>query len=149
MTDITLVFDGKKIPSTPPNKQQKDDFSQYDNNSITEVNESTELGESLRELNKDTIGDNNQSAIDLRCRLRDFEISSILTLDALVGFRFLAPGCLSFTRQKKRLSVSEKGKGREEIRDMVCGKRDNDLKASEGIGGKLKKMFTGSNKQNL
>jgi len=63
------------------------------------------------------------SNIDMRSRLHYSEISSLLAIDTLVAFAFLPHKCLRMTRQKKRLSVSLKGKGREEIVDLVAGKR--------------------------
>ncbi len=113
-----------------------------ENNQITEVVEPTELGESLRELNNDSIQrETNMSAIDMRTRLSAFEIGSILALDTLVAMRILPVSCLAFTRQKKRLNVSLKGEGRTEIVDIVSGKRMNDT--LRGGGG----MFDFQNKK--
>jgi len=103
-------------------------------NQITEVIEPTELGESLRELNNDSIQlETNMSAIDMRTRLSAFEIGSILALDTLVAMRILPISCLAFTRQKKRLNVSLKGEGRAEIVDIVSGKRINDTLRGGGM----------------
>ena len=105
---------------------------------LTNINQSSELGDSLKELNKDSIeGDTRMSGIDMRARLHPLEISSILALDALVSLRIMPTSCLAFTRQKKRLSVSLEGKGREEIVNIVAGKRELDAKA--GMGGFMDK----------
>ena len=98
-----------------------------DDTGITQIHETTELGESLKELNDDTIEKNtHMSGIDMRARLHYLETSGILAVDILVGFKFLPTECLTMTRQKKRLSVSLKGKGREEIVSLVSGKRESD-----------------------
>jgi hypothetical protein len=42
-----------------------------------------------------------------------------------------------FTLQKKRLAVSLRGKGRDEIVELVAGKRENEQVASKGFFGSL------------
>jgi len=106
----------------------------------TQIIQPTELGESLKSLNDDTIEtDTRMSGIDMRARLHPIEVGSILCLDALVSLRVLPTRCLAFTRQKKRLSVSIKGKGREEMVNIVAGKREQDAKmAGSGMMDKIK-----------
>ena len=114
---------------------------------IQPVAQSTELGESLKELNLDALDANiRMSGIDLRARLFGIEISSILALDALVSFGILPTKCLAFTRQKKRLSVSLDGKGREEIVSLVAGKKEMEAKAGMGGFGDRIKNFMGIQK---
>ena len=99
-----------------------------------DVKETTELGESLKELNDDTVSAGNRmSGIDMRTRLNMFEISPILSVDSLVGFKFLPIDCLTFTRQKKRLAVSLEGKGREEMVNVIQGKQENDVRKAGGV----------------
>lgn len=94
----------------------------------------TEIGESLKELNQDTLDlSTRMSGIDMRARLVNFEVQSVLALDALVALGVLPTKCLAFSRQKKRLSVSIMGKGREEIVSLVAGKRE--LERSTGMMG--------------
>ena len=127
-----------------------DDIEQIDynpNNNETHIVEPTELGESLKELNDDTLDKHSRmSGIDMRSRLHYTEISSILGVDTLVMFRLLPVSCLSFTRQKKRLAVSLSGKGREDIVNIVGGKREHEERA--GSGGFMDKMkgFVGGQK---
>jgi hypothetical protein len=112
----------------------------------TDIKESTELGESLKELNDDSISPNTRmSGIDLRSVLHPLELSGILAIDTLVQFRFLPVSSLSFTRQKKRLSVSQNGKGRDDIVKIVSGKRDGD---QQGKGMTFIERVTGQNKNN-
>ena len=104
----------------------------------TPINQSTELGDTLKELNKDVVDtENRMSGIDMRARLHPLEISSILALDALVALKVMPTSCLAFSRQKKRLSVSLEGKGRDDIVNIVAGKRELDAKA--GMGGFMDK----------
>ncbi len=108
------------------------------NMGLTNINQSTELGDTLKELNNDTIEDNantRMSGIDMRARLHPMEISSILALDALVALKIMPVSCLAFSRQKKRLSVSLEGKGRDDIVNIVAGKRELDAKT--GMGGMM------------
>lgn len=118
---------------------------------ITPILQPTELGDSLKELNKDDIEvTTRMSGIDMRARLHPIEIASILALDALVSLGVCPTKCLAFTRQKKRLSVSLAGKGREEIVNIVAGKREQDAKAGfSGMGDRVKNfmgMGTGQQK---
>lgn len=114
--------------------------------SVSNITSPTELGESLKELNKDSIETNTRmSGIDMRARLHPFEISYVLALDSLVALGVLPTSCLAFTRQKKRLSVSLLGKGREEIVNIVAGKREQDAKMGMNFGDRLKGFFGANN----
>jgi len=107
---------------------------------IQPIVQQTELGETLQELNLDSLEKmTRMSGIDMRSRLHPAELPHILALDALVGLQVLPTKCLAFTRQKKRLSVSIKGLGRKEIVDIVGGKKDQDAKSGMGgLGDRLK-----------
>ncbi|NCC70452.1 hypothetical protein EOM09_02625 [bacterium] len=103
--------------------------------------EISELQGSLIELNNDKFDTYQRtSGIDLRTRLFNCEISSIVVLDTLVSFQFLPLSISPLTLQKKRLAVSLKGKGREEIVQIVQGKRENDIEKN-GISSKIRGMF--------
>ena len=111
---------------------------------ITTIQQPTELGDTLKELNKDDIeATSRMSGIDMRARLAPFEVQSVLALDALVSLGILPTKCLAFTRQKKRLSVSLQGLGRKEIVDIVAGKREQDAKMGMGGMGDRFKNFMG------
>lgn len=98
--------------------------------------EISELQGSLQELNNDTVNVvNRTSGIDLRIRLYNTEIASITVLDTLVAFNFLPMSIVPFTLQKKRLAVSLKGKGRDEIVELVRGKKEDDSNKSSGMFG--------------
>lgn len=101
----------------------------------------SELGDSLKELNKDIIETNtNQSGIDMRSRLHPIEVSSLLAIDGLVAMKFLPQEVLLISRQKKRLAVSIDGLGRKEIVEIVRSKRDHDSKMS-GVKDRLKNFM--------
>lgn len=96
---------------------------------ITNITQSTELEGSLKELNQDAINpETRMSAIDMRTRLHPIEISSVLAVDSLVALGVLPQKCLPLSTQKKRLNVSEHGKGRQEMVELVSGKREQDMK---------------------
>lgn len=96
---------------------------------VSNIVQPTEIAESLRELNSDSLDPSTRmSGIDMRTRLHPAEISSVLAMDALVSLGILPTKCLAFTRQKKRLAVSLQGKGREDIVNVVSGKRELDQK---------------------
>lgn len=134
LTQPDLDHDGK----TGDVEMVQQRFSQ----GTTNIVQPTELGESLKHLNDDSIeGETRMSGIDMRARLHPAEVASILALDALVSLRILPTRCLAFTRQKKRLSVSIAGKGRQEMVDIVAGKREQDAKMAGG--GFFDKIKTG------
>ena len=111
---------------------------------IQPIQNPTELGDTLKELNRDDIEPTSRmSGIDMRSRLHPIEVSSILAFDTLVSLRFIPTKCLSFTRNKKRLSVSLLGEGRKEIVSIVAGKRDVESNKM-GFGDRIKGFFGGN-----
>ena len=114
---------------------------------IINVNESSDLAESLRELNNDNINDKTKmSGIDLRSRLHPIELSSILVIDTLVGMNVFPNTALILTTQKKRLSVSLGGMGRKEIVNIVVGNREQEMIKKQGLGARIANVFTGGKK---
>lgn len=108
----------------------------FSGDGVTNISQNTELEGSLKELNQDSINpDTRMSAIDMRSRLHPIEISSVLAVDALVAFGVLPQKCLALSTQKKRLNVSEGGKGRTEMVELVAGKRETDIKT--GVLGRF------------
>ena len=107
---------------------------------IQNITQNSELEGSLKELNADAIDPQTRmSQIDMRSRLHPIEISSVLAIDALVGFGVLPQKCLILSTQKKRLNVSEEGKGRQEMVELVAGKTDRDIKM--GTMGRMQEGF--------
>ena len=100
----------------------------------------TELGETFKELNMDTIDKKTgMSSIDLRSRLSDLEVGSHTQFDMLVNLRFLPIEALALTRTHKRLVVSKDGKGREEMKDIAVGRQT--LKSDMGFMDRVKNVF--------
>jgi hypothetical protein len=118
-----------------------------DDDSVSDIIQPSELGDAMKELNKDELDQETQmSGIDMRSRLHPIEVGNILALDSLVNFKCLPKHCLNFTRQKKRLSVSILGKGRTEIVDIVTGQRDHN--EAKGFGEKMAGFFGKKKKEN-
>ena len=113
--------------------------------SVTTIQQPTELEGSLKELNADDINEETRmSAIDMRTRLHAIEISAVLAVDSLVALGVLPQKCLPLSTQKKRLNVSEEGKGRKEMVELVAGKREIDSKmGAMGRMGEGIKNFMG------
>jgi hypothetical protein len=127
---------------------KQDNFPFLQNSGTTNIIEPSELGETLKELNNDDKEPSTKmSGIDMRSRLHFSEISGILAIDTLVSFNFIPERCLTFTRQKKRLSVSLSGKGRQEIVDIAAGKREQDVKKGLSFGQRIMGAFGGGQKQ--
>lgn len=117
------------------------------NNDIQPINQPTELGETLRDFNRDDIEPTTRmTSIDLRTRIGNiYERNALMAIDALVALKFLPSDCLSITRQTKRLNVSMKGEGRKEVVDIVAGKREHDKQMGNGgIVNGIKSFFGGS-----
>lgn len=141
MTIITL--DGIKTKIVPTDLDGDgqtggvEQINQKFSDSVTNITQGTELEGSLKELNADMINpETRMSQIDMRTRLASFEISAVLAVDSLVALGVLPQKCLPLSTQKKRLNVSEGGKGREEMVQLVAGKREQDAKMG-GMGGMM------------
>jgi len=120
-----------------------------DSGIITPI-EISELQGSLQELNNDKVNPiTRNSGIDLRTRLFNTEIASITVLDTLVAFNFLPMSIVPFTLQKKRLAVSLKGKGRDEIVELVAGKRETDIQEKRSFFGNMFKKKDQNHDNNL
>ena len=149
MPQKKLVLDGVKVELIQPDLDgdgvvggtEKIQFRR--DTGKTDIIQPTELGETLGQLNKDTLEENRMSGIDMRSRLHYIEISYVLALDALVGMGVIPTRCLALARQKKRLSVSLNGRGREEIVRLVVGKREQDVQRMGGFGDRVKNFFGG------
>lgn len=141
-----LILDGVRMEIIDPESRSTpvdlipDIDMPRQNNARTDINQSSELGDTLRELNDDTIEPHTRmSGIDMRARLHPMEITGLLGIDTLVAFRVLPESCLQFTRQKKRLSVSIKGEGRKEIAEIAAGKREHDRQSGPmGMADRLR-----------
>lgn len=104
-----------------------------------DINEKTDLSETLKQLNEDSIDlQTGMSGIDMRARLSHMEIPAILQIDNLVSMNVLPAECLQLTRQKKRLSVSLGGLGRREIVKIATGNKEENrqdfVKSNSAIG---------------
>lgn len=104
----------------------------------------TEMGEVIEKLNKDELDSvTGMSSIDMNSRLHPVSIAGNVILDNCVAFRLLPRMCLSITRQTKRLSVSEHGKGRGEVVSVANGLTNQ---KSGGMMSKLSGLFGGDKK---
>ncbi len=150
MGNTIINLDGVQIEVIPPDLDNDgivggvEKVTQKFDSGITNVTQSTELEGSLKELNADMVNpETRMSAIDMRTRLHPIEISSVLAIDALVALGVLPQKCLPLSTQKKRLNVSEHGKGRQEMVELVAGKREQDIKlgAMGKMGDSVKGFF--------
>jgi hypothetical protein len=109
---------------------------------IQQVPESTDIAQTIKELNDDKVDDKSSfSNIDMKSRLLNIEISSIIALDSLVALDFLPPETSFITRSKKRLSVSQNGEGRKEIVSIAQGMKDQQNGTS--VWSKMGNLFKG------
>lgn len=133
----TFILDGIKVQLQAPDLDKDGVTGGIERVSqdrgIQPIVQPTELGDTLKNLNDDILDPTTRmSNIDMRTRLGWSEIPSLLCIDSLVSFKFLPTGCLMLTRQKKRLNVSLQGKGRDDIVNIVAGKRDQEAQAAGG-----------------
>jgi hypothetical protein len=152
----SLIINGNKFSIQKEQKPKEKTLKTFNQN-ITQFNpnntgvvtprEISELQGSLIELNNDDFNPTERtSKIDMRSRLYNIEISSILVIDMLIKMKFLPSSTTGLTSQKKRLAVSLMGKGREEIVQIVGGKREHEqMVGGMGFGSKLKGLFGGNN----
>lgn len=137
-----VVIDGIRVQLTKPDLDGDgksggiEKIQQRTAGNVTEIQQPTEIGESLKEVNLDEIEpETGMSSMDMRARLGHIESSSVLGLDSLVNFRILDADAMGFTRQKKRLSVSLDGLGRKEAVQIITGREDQ--KSSRSFGEKF------------
>lgn len=114
-------------------------YSQFAPANIESIHESSELSETIKELNNDFLNEEGFSSIDMKTRVNSLETSSMIVIDSLVAMRFLPKEVAFITRSKKRLAVSHNGKGREEIVGITKGMRDEQQGTT--AFSKLKSMF--------
>jgi len=140
-----ITIDGVRTEVKPPVVEEYiNGFNAYNGDRGTQdIVQPTELGESLRELNSDSIDPiSRMSGIDLRSNLHPMEIPGILAVDTLVAFHFLPLRCLSFTRKKMRVAVSQGAFGRKNIVDVISGKqRHEEQMGSLGYADKAKNFL--------
>jgi len=117
------------------------------NTSIVPIKEGSELGDAIKEQNKDIVTD-RLSSMDFGSRIDKLEMSPMVALDSLIGLGVIPVDCGKLNRVKMRKSVSIGGEGRREFVDLVTGKKEQDMKA--GFGQKLQNfvgMGNGETKQ--
>jgi len=103
------------------------------------MKDKSELGEVMDNLDNDTVDTlTAMSSIDFNTRLNRSEINASLVFDELIRLKIL-PQTIGLTRQKKRLSVSLDGLGREEKVRIIAGKREDESGSS--FGNKLSNLF--------
>jgi hypothetical protein len=128
-----------QLRATDKDNDGEADFDQpemLEDQGIQPIQQPTETGETIRELNEDKLDKKTRmSSIDMRSRLHPFQISSMTTFDSLISMKFLPRDCSAITRQIKRLSVSIEGKGRQEIVQITGGLKEHEEK--KGMGGML------------
>ncbi len=118
-------------------EEAEDVYTDFDSGT-EHIIQPTELGESMRSLDDDSVNPHNRmSKIDFNARIHHTEKPSVDVFDALISMGMLTKKCQYLSIVKKRNSVSEDGKGREEKVAMVVGKREQDAKAGEGFGQKI------------
>lgn len=97
------------------------------NGEITHVEE-TDIAQAIRNLNDDTISTSTKmSAIDMRANLHSMEITSIVGVESLVQLEVFPQELLQMTLLVKRLSVSKKGLGREQIVRMTTRQQEDGI----------------------
>lgn len=104
------------------------------------INESSQIADTLKELNDDKLDESSFSSIDTKTRLASHEVSNIVIVDGLVALNFLPAEVSVITRSKKRLAVSLDGKGRQEIVQIAAGMLNREENA--GFGDRIKNLFS-------
>jgi len=133
---------GFKILETE-SKERSLSLSKEVDNGIIPITESSDVAQTIKELNDDAMID-KFSNIDMKTRLVQIEISSIIALDSLVALNFLPEEVGTITRSKKRLAVSLNGMGRAEIVNIAQGL--NDARSGSSMMERLGGFFGGGGK---
>jgi hypothetical protein len=109
------------------------------------INESSEIADTLKELNDDTLNEQSFSSIDTKTRLIETEVNSMVIIDGLIALNFLPKEVSVITRSKKRLNVSLQGEGRKEIVQIANGLKEQ----QQGGINKLKSLFSNRGSNNI
>lgn len=141
----TIVLDGVRMKIEPPDLDGDGKIGGTEilrrQDGTIDITQSSEMGESIRELNSDDIDPvTKQSAIDKKTRIDKYEEMFLLIVDSLRGFKFLPAETNNITTQKKRLAISRDGRGRDEIVRMVVGDREYQ-KERGTVMDKARRMF--------
>jgi hypothetical protein len=102
---------------------------------------SSDIVNIIKEVNKDQPEKRNMSTIDKLSRVESMELIGVLEIDSLIEFNALDESFGRFTTKFLRLKISEDGKGREEITDIVIGQKRQQQQKSfveRMLGGKPK-----------
>ena len=120
-------------------------LSLADNGNVGHIQETSDMSQTIRELNDDASDRDGFSKIDMKSRLTNDEISAILTIDALINMKVFPEEVRFLTTTKKRISPSLEGKGRDEVVKIAQGMQQQQSGHSilDGIGN----MFRGGNRQ--
>lgn len=94
-------------------------------------NEKTEMGEIFDNLDNDNISSNGFSKIDFNARLLGFEANNCVIFDEIKALGLLPFGA-NLTMQKKRISVSIGGLGRQEKVQIASASRGAELQGKSG-----------------
>ncbi len=155
---VSIILDDHKIELIPADLDKDGivggteritrKFGDSEDQGVIPVQNPSDLGDAMRELNKDTVEDSRLSGIDFRGRVHSSELPSMIALDSLIGMGFVPIRCGILNRVKMRKSVSIDGLGRKEHVEIVVGKRESDeRKSMGGIFDKFKQGFgIGGNK---
>lgn len=133
-------FIEEKDNSTKKDINVKNSFNQLEMG-MQPVQETSDIAQTIKELNDDDVTEDRFSNIDMKTRLHSSEISSIIALDSLIALKFLPENTSFIPRSKKRLAVSQDGKGRNEIVEISKGIREETTGAS--FGQKFQNLFKG------
>lgn len=139
-SDNSIVLNGIKIKLVNPDLDNDGEIGGEEkieknfNKSLVPIKEGSELGDAIKEQNKDIVAD-RLSSMDFASRIDKLEMSPMIALDTLIGMGVIPIECGKLNRVKMRKSVSIGGEGRREFVDLVVGKKEQDMKA--GFGSKL------------
>jgi len=145
--DMIIILDGVSTKLKAPDLDGDgitggvEDITQAVGPQIISQTNPSELGDTLKELNRDDLDPTTKmSGIDMRSIIHPLDISNIASFDSLIWLDFLPVKCLAVTRKMLRLSVSQNGKGREHMVDVATGKRMFDA-AGGGAMARIKNFM--------
>ena len=135
-----IFFHGKEVIIKPPSDEpiKPQNLNPYQDGSETHIVQPTELGEAIKEINKDvTEVGGKMSSIDTKARITNIEKMAYHAFGSLISLNFFSKSALFIIRSGLRYSVSIDGKGRTEIVDIVRGVKDAESKSGfiEKLGG--------------
>ena len=107
---------------------EAESVTSHQSKGMIDLKDTTELGETLGHLNKDTENERRLSSVDFVSRLNGLQIPAISCVEFITAHGVISRDAKEITRIIKRNVISLEGKGRDDIVNIAVGKTERDIR---------------------